>query len=105
MPDKQFRAEHNDAFHADAITIMHGKGSFILDFKDTTPRFDQVDDDSQHTLITEHDAVVIQPQMAKILLNLLEDNVQEYEEKFGEITVPEQQPGSDETADSHTYIG
>lgn len=106
-PDKQFAAEHNDAFYADGITIMHNQGSMILDFKLTAPRFDQADNDSQHTIITEHNAVVMQPQMAKMLLQLLEENIENYEEKFGEIEIPDRGEAGEEDADesSHGYIG
>lgn len=104
--NKQFKAEHNRPFNADAATIMHGKGSFVLDFKQSTPRLDQVEDAMQHTVITEHNAIVLQPQMAKVLLNLLEENISNYEEKFGEIEVPEKkQVDTASSEDTHGYIG
>ncbi|MDY6770297.1 MAG: DUF3467 domain-containing protein [Candidatus Nanohaloarchaea archaeon] len=104
--DKQFTADHGESFYADAVTIMHGQGKIVLDFKTTVPRFDQTEDDAQHTLVTEHSPVALTPQTAKMLYNLLEDNIEDYEETFGEIELPEQD-GGDETAaeDTTGYIG
>lgn len=101
------KAEHNDAFNADSATIIHGKGSVVVDFKQTTPRVDQVDGSTEQTVITEHNAIVLQPQMAKVLLNLLEENIANYEEKFGEIPMPEQGEEQVDTGgeDTHGYIG
>ncbi len=103
---KRFKAEHNSPFNADSATIMHGRGSFVVDFKQTTPRLDKIDDSAQHTVITEHNAVVLQPQMAKVLLNLLKENIANYEETFGEIELPdtEHDMGSS-SQDTHGYIG
>ncbi len=103
--DKQFTADHGDAFAADAVTIMHGKGKIVLDFKSTVPRFDQMEGDSQHTIITEHDPIVLNPQTAKMLHSLLEDNIEDYEEKFGEIETPEKNESDEEDVEDHGYIG
>ncbi|MDY6766517.1 MAG: DUF3467 domain-containing protein [Candidatus Nanohaloarchaea archaeon] len=103
--DKQFTADHGTAFSADAVTIMHGKGKIVLDFKATVPRFDQAEGDSQHTIITEHDPVVLNPQTAKMLHSLLEENIADYEEKFGEIEMPEQDVTDEEDVGDHGYIG
>lgn len=108
MPDRNqtFKAEHNKPFNADAVTIMHNEGSLVLDFKNTTPRFDQVNGDAQHTVITEHNAVTLNPQMAKILLNLLQENIEDYEEKFGEIELPDQEEEQvDDEMSTMGYIG
>lgn len=106
--NKQFKAEHNEPFNADSATIMHSQNQVVIDFKQTTPRLDQVDNDMQHTVITEHNAIVLRPQMAKVLLNLLQENLENYEDKFGEIDLPEQDgqdTPDDATQDSHGYIG
>ncbi len=103
---KRFKAKHNSPFNADSATIMHGKGSFVVDFKQTTPRLDKIDDSKQHTVITEHNAVVLRPRMAKILLRLLEENISNYEEKFGEIDIPERKEDmGSSTPENHGYIG
>lgn len=104
--NRTVKAEHNDAFNADSATIIHGQGSVVIDFKETTPRVDQVDGNTEQTVITEHNAIVLQPQMAKVLLNLLEENIANYEEKFGEIEMPEQEEQVDAGGeDAHGYIG
>jgi hypothetical protein len=105
--NRTFKAKHKEPFNADSATIIHGEGSVVIDFKQTTPRVDQVEENTEHTVITEHDAIVLQPQMAKVLLNLLEENIENYEEKFGEIELPdaeEQQVDASEE-DTHGYIG
>lgn len=105
--NRTFKAEHNEPFHADSATIIHGKGSVVVDFKQTTPRVDQLEGNTEHTVITEHNAIVLQPQMAKVLLNLLEENIGDYEEKFGEIELPEKTDQSVKTdrEDTTGYIG
>lgn len=105
--NRTFKANHNEPFNADSATIIHGKGSVVVDFKQSTPRVDQIEDSTEHTVITEHNAVVLQPQMAKVLLNLLEENIENYEEKFGEIELPEQDEQNVDTSDddAHGYIG
>jgi len=98
-----------EAFFSDALTVVFGKGRFVLDFKKTAPRIDQVGDDQNQTLVTEHEPLIIQPEAAKMMLRILENNVEKYEEKFGEIELPERD-GSDEieeetSADTRNYIG
>lgn len=107
MPsNKQFKAEHGDVFNAESITIMHGEGAIVLDFKQSSPRFDQVEGDTQHTLITEHDTIKLDPQTAKMLHELLEENIENYEEKFGEIETPDRDEDEDEVPEEgHGYIG
>lgn len=107
--NRTFKAEHNEPFNADSATIIHGEGSVVIDFKQSTPRVDQVDNNTEHTVITEHNAIVLQPTMAKVLLNLLEENLDNYEDQFGEIDLPDQSTQSSQTGstvdDSHGYIG
>lgn len=106
---KQFKADHGEPFNADSATIIHGEGSVVIDFKHTTPRVDQVDDEVQHTVITQHEPIVLDPQMAKVLLNLLQENLSNYEDKFGEIEIPDQDSdsvgGEVEETHGHGYIG
>lgn len=102
---KKFKARHNEAFNADSATVMHSEDSFVIDFKQTTPRLDQIDGDVQHTLVAEHDPVVLNPHMAKVLLNILQENIANYEEKFGEIRMDDEEDEPPETPDTHEYIG
>lgn len=103
--NKSFKAEHGESFQADSITIMHGQGKIVLDFKKTAPRFDQMDGDSQHTIVTEHSPVVLSPRTAKVLYSMLEDNIETYEEKYGEIEMPDRNDPEEDEVDSHGYIG
>ncbi|MFB6294615.1 MAG: DUF3467 domain-containing protein [Candidatus Nanohaloarchaea archaeon] len=48
---------------------------------------------------------MLNPQTAKMLHSLLEDNIEDYEEKFGEIEMPEQSESDEEDVEDHGYIG
>jgi len=106
--DKNVHADLGETFTADGVTILHGEGKVVLDFKQTAPRIDQVGDDQRQTLVIEHQPIVLQPQAAKILKQVLEDNIENYEEQYGEIETPDLDTESPvETADpeDHEYIG
>jgi len=111
MPDEQrFHADLGEAFGADAMTVVYGEGKFVLDFKKTAPRIDQVGDDSSQTLVVEHQPVIMPAEMAKVLLRMLEENIEDYEDQFGEIDVDglerdDADPEPDRSGMSDNYIG
>lgn len=83
------RVDPGKSFYADNITIAHSPGKFILDFKKSTPRFDQDPESGQATTIfVEHNTLVIDPAMAKELLDALKDNIGKFEKNFGVIKKP-----------------
>lgn len=93
-----------EAFYTDSLTIMHGQSKFVIDFKQVTPRLDQIGNDEQQTLKVVHNPILMEPQAAKVLLKVLEENIEKYEEEFGEIEVPERKQDESMGSD-HDYIG
>ncbi len=108
---KNFHADLGDAFTSDAVTVVFGHGKFVMDFKKTAPRIDHVNGNQNQTIVSEHQPIVLRPKAAKMLLRILDNNVERYEEEHGEIEIPESQPVEDqdeaETAstEDHGYIG
>jgi hypothetical protein len=76
------------SFFTDNVTISHGPNKFVMDFSQTTPRFDNVGGGMQRTLFVRHNAIMMDPVMAKIFLQTLQGNVKNYEKKFGKIGLP-----------------
>lgn len=111
MTDEQrFHADLGEAFGADAMTVVYGEGKFVLDFKKTAPRIDQVGDDSSQTLVVEHQPIIMPAEMAKFLLQMLQENIEDYEDQFGEIEIDqlerdEDEPDTDQPGMSDSYIG
>lgn len=104
-----FHSDLGKAFSADGVTIVFAEGRMVLDFKRTAPRIDQVGGEQNQTLVTEHSPIILQPQAAKALKKVLEKNIENYEEQYGEIEVPDQvtekEVESVEPDDEHSYIG
>lgn len=114
MVEKQISVSVNpgdELFFCDSVAIMHSPAKFVIDLKQTSPRIDQIDNRTQQTLIVRHNAVIMDPELAKTFLQLLETNVKNYEKQFGRIKLPQAQKEqaksvvSSETADSTRYIG
>lgn len=109
QPDQGYKINAGSAFHADAVTVMHTPRKIMLDFKLTTARVDQVGGNHRQTVVVEHDAVEMEPELAKELINLLQDNLEKYEEKHGEVeerSRPDQETdGEDVEVESSSYIG
>ena len=71
---------------ADEVTIMHNPSRFFLDFKTLSPRNDF---GGPNRLILRHNIVIIDPFLAKELHRVLDENIKNYEKKFGQIKKPE----------------
>lgn len=83
------RIDYGDqAFFTDNITISHGPNKFVIDFSQTTPRYDAVSGQMRQTLFVKHNTVLMDPRMAKIFLQTLQNNIKNYEKKFGKIEIP-----------------
>lgn len=67
-------------------TISHTPEKFLIDFKSVNPQFTP---DNQATMVISHKVVLLDPHMAKELQRVLSDNIAKYEEKFGEIKIPD----------------
>jgi hypothetical protein len=77
-----------DAFYSDSISIIYNPSKFILDFKQNTPRIDQIHGKSQETIAVKHRVILLDVKFAKIFLNTLKKSVEGYEKKHGEIQTP-----------------
>lgn len=96
------------AFFTDNVTISHSPSKFVIDFSQTTPRFDSFEDNQQQTFVIKHKTIVLDPQLAKILADIMNQNMEKYEKSFGKIKTPKAKKASAkiEKAESTTrYIG
>jgi hypothetical protein len=81
--------DHREAaFYSDAISIIYNPSKFILDFKQNTPRIDQIQDKQQQTIAVKHNVIILDIKFAKIFLETLKKSVDGYEKKHGEIKIP-----------------
>jgi len=100
--------DHGDpVFFSDNVTISHNQNKFIIDFSQTTPRFDNVAGNMQQSLVIKHKSIMVEPQFAKILMDLIEKNVKKYEKNFGKIKLPKNEPAienSVETVESENIM-
>ena len=104
------KVDHNDpVFFSDNVTISHNQSKFIVDFSQTIPSFDNIGGNMQQSFIIKHKAVILDPQFAKVFLDLLQKNVQKYEKKFGKIKLQKQKEAEKEdiveAEKSTRYIG
>lgn len=107
----KFESRKGESFKPDSLAVIFREGQLVMDFRKTAPRLDQSSTDKIQTVVSEHNPVVMRPEKAKMFKQLLEKNIENYEEKFGEIELPEQEePDEDvseasEVDDSQNYIG
>lgn len=84
------------AFYTDSMAVIHTSDKFVIDFRQTIPKLDQIENSRQETIYVEHNSVVMNPYIAKMLMNLLKDNIEKYEKKFGEIKIVESKSEKEE---------
>lgn len=66
--------------YSNLVIISHSSSEFVLDFVRIMPGMPKAQVKSRNILTAEH---------AKRLLMALQDNVEKYEQQFGEIRIPE----------------
>ena len=76
------------SFYTDNVTISHGPNKFVMDFTQSTPRFDNIAGQMQQALLVKHNAIMMEPRMAKIFLQTLTNNIKAFEKKFGKLDMP-----------------
>ncbi|HDD26433.1 MAG TPA: DUF3467 domain-containing protein [Acidilobales archaeon] len=74
----------DEAKYSDVVRISHTYTSFILDFGYFIPPRE-----GEEPKIYIHTRIYMSPQHAKLLLKALQDNIRKYEQKVGEIRLPE----------------
>ena len=75
----------NLGFFTDNVAISHNPLKFIFDFTQVTPRFDRIGPEMQQSFAVKHNTIIMDPIMAKNILEILKDNLEKYEKKFGKI--------------------
>ncbi len=67
-----------EGIYSNLAIITHSPAEFVVDFTRILPGVPKA---------KVHARIVMTPQHTKLLLNAIRDNIQKYEEKFGEIKV------------------
>ncbi|MCM2324832.1 MAG: DUF3467 domain-containing protein [Candidatus Woesearchaeota archaeon] len=83
----KFDIENGSSFFADEIGVIHNPLRIILDFRSITPRVD-VRNQEYQPLVLRHNVVLMDPFIAKQLLDMLSQNIKNYEKQFGKIEEP-----------------
>ena len=63
-------------------TVSHQPDRFVIDFKGIYPQFSP---DNKPQIVVAHKVILLDPYVAKNLLENLKSNVKKYEENFGKI--------------------
>ena len=112
MPEKKrinVNIDHSEpAFFTDSVTISHSPNKFILDFVQVTPRFDRMGPEIQQSLVIKHKTIVMDPIMAKNILEILKENMEKYEKNFAEVKIQKRKTNNKTTEyseESARYIG
>ena len=108
----EVRIDHGkEAFYTNSISIIHSPAKFIINFKQATPRIDAIGDQKKQTILVRHNSIIMDPDLAKVFLQILKENLGNYEKKFGKIESPKKAVSKGETVsefaekDVHSYIG
>ena len=106
---REFHIKHDQAaFFADSVAIIHNPMKFIIDFRQGSPRIDQIGENTQETIFIDHNVIMIDPMTAKIFSNLLTENIKNYEKQFGKIDVPKntsKKTKKKKDTNKYSYIG
>lgn len=78
--------------------IFHDAERFVFDFQSISPQFGP---DCVSTPIISHKSVSLAPFRAKSLRSILDSQIKKYEERFGEIKVPEALEKDNALAEAH----
>jgi hypothetical protein len=94
------------AFFSDTVTVSHNPKKFILDFQQLTPRFSKIGpEEPSQKMFLSHRAVMLDPEVAKDLSKILNDNVKNYEKKFGELKVKKAKKPTAKKPEKVEYTG
>jgi len=78
------------AFFSDSITVFHNSMKFVLDFQQITPRFTRIGgEEATQNMYVKHNTILLDPVVAKDLLNILKENIKKYEKSFNKINIQE----------------
>lgn len=85
-----FESKTGASFKPDSMAVIFREGQLVMDFKKTSPRLDQSGNDKIQTIVSEHNPVVLNPERAKAFSRMLEQNIKNYEEKYGKIELDQE---------------
>lgn len=74
-------------FFTDNVTIVHNPSKFVIDFTQSAPRFDNIGNQQQQSIVIKHRTIIMDPVLAKMFLDIIKDNVKKYEKQYGKIKV------------------
>jgi hypothetical protein len=97
-----------ESFYANNLAVFNNANEFVLDFTQVSPRMDVIDNKRIITYIVKHNPIVVEPRQAKAFLNLLKENIEKFESKFGKIDAGKIDPKDKKAAPSKKfaeYIG
>ncbi len=93
-------------FFSDTVTVSHSPKKFVLDFQQITPRFSKMGPgELDHKMVVSHNAVMLDPEVAKDLSRILADNIGRYEEKFGKLEIKKEKKSLAEREEKVEYTG
>ena len=89
QPQQQINIElgekEAEGVYSNLAIITHSTAEFVIDFTCVLPGVPKA---------KVHARVIMTPQHAKLLLNALQDNIQKFEKKFGEVKLYGEMPGA-----------
>lgn len=101
------------AFFTDSFSVLFKPEQFVLDFKQSVPKI-SASREHEHENVVWHKPVMMNPGLAKRLSQLLQKNLEKYEEKFGEIEIgdleeatesDDRESSGESSEDEPSYIG
>lgn len=99
------------ATFVDRAVVSHSNEKFVLDFTQTTPRFDVIGEGIQQSITIKHKTLVMDPKTVKDFASILKENIEKFEKQNGKIAMPKpakvkKEKKSLSVSDSSTkYIG
>jgi len=79
--------QNGTEFFADQVSVSHNPLRFVIDYTRTAPRIDG-NSTSNPRLIMSHNVILIDPYLAIDFMNVLKENIERYEKRYGKITRP-----------------
>jgi hypothetical protein len=89
----QFSIDDGPTFFADEISVTNNEQKFYFDFKNASPRIDARSQNAMPVAI-KHNAIIVDPGLAKVFAKLLTEHVQRFEKEHGAIPEPKIDPQS-----------
>jgi len=78
----------NFGFFSDGMSLLNRQDKFFIDFRQNTPRLDTIGEKQQQTNVVKHNTIILDPVMAKALMNLLQDSLKNFEKQHGKLKMP-----------------